>query len=90
MFEILMAFFFFFSKQVLDCLIDCKCWSYGSGLVLEKLSVIFHCTSWFDVFTQNILLCPYYMLSQDVIRFHLLQQKAKSHAGKHEESMMNS
>ena len=28
--------FFFFSKQVLDCLINCKWRSYGSGLVLEN------------------------------------------------------
>ena len=77
-------FFFFFSEQVLDCLINCKWRSYGSGFVLEKLSVIFHCTSWFAVFVQNILLCPYFMLSQDAIRFHFLRQKAKRQAGKHE------
>ena len=82
--------FFFFSKQVLDCLINCKWRSYGSGFVLEKLNVIFHCTSWFAVFDQNILLCPYFMLSQDAIRFHFFRQKAKRQAGKHGESMMNS
>ena len=34
--------------------------------------------------------CPYFMLSQDAISFHFLQQKVKRHAGKHAESIMNS
>ena len=72
--------FSFFYKQILDFLINCNWRSYGSGFVLEKLSVIIHCTSWFVVFAQNILLCPYIMLSQEV----------KRHTAKHEESMMNS
>ena len=89
MFEIL-VFFFFFSKQVLDCLINCKWRSHGSDLVLGKLSIIFHCTSCFVVFAPKILLCPYFMLSQDTIRFHFLQQKAKRHAVKYGGKMMNS